>query len=111
MRIRGTISPDAHESETELVRIHGFFQDRFLEDRFHGNDGRSKWRSHVVDDLGLEMIVSQNYEPSPLDTLLEMIYSGSIDKVLVKDPDAATGGFILMSRDFAKKVLVLGGLP
>ena len=113
--IRGTISPEDYENfvKTDLEKIYGFFENKWTEERFRSNTGRSEWKDYLVKDLGLEVLISENYRTSPLDVLLERIYSGNLgaDKVIMKDPDNASGGFILMSRDFANKVIVMGGLP
>ena len=109
--IRGTISPDDYYQvvENELDKIKRFFSEKW--DTFGGNDGRARWSRYLA-ELGLDHIISETYYADPTDYLLYKIYSEDMkDKVVIKDPDASLRGFIVMPKDFAEKVLVLGGLP
>ena len=110
MEIRGTISPEEYQVvETELDKIKRFFSEKW--ETFGGNDGRVRW-SRYLTELGLDHLLSETYFADPTDYLLEKIYSEDMkDKVVIKDPDASLRGFIVMPKEFAEKVLVLGGLP
>ena len=86
---------------TELERIQAAFERKF--DQFSGNDARYRWSRYLV-DIGLEQ--------SLVEILFENLYAGNFDKVAVKDPDGtSSSSIIIMDREFAKKVLVLGDLP
>ena len=107
--IRGTISPEEYEVvPTELEKIFRIFEKKWLANNVHRNG--PIWYDYLK-SMGLESITSDTSLASPLDYLLERVYSGNFDKVVVRDPDPSSGGFILMDRDFANKILVLGDLP
>lgn len=113
--IRGTISPEEYEVVlTDLERIQEAFEEKRRDPKFCTNDGVRKWEKYL-NKLGLEMIGSDTTLADPLQYLLERLYSGNLDGVVVRDPSTVSGvstpGFIFMSREFAQKVLVLGGLP
>ena len=110
-QIRGTIPPDDYYKvvETELEKISSFFSEKW--ESFRGNDGRDRWNKYLT-ELGLDHIISETYLADPTDFLLEKMYSGdTTGKVVIKDPDHSLRGFIVMPKEFAEKVLVLGGLP
>lgn len=96
---RDTMPP---REPTELERIHSAFERKF--DQFSGNDARHRWSRYLV-DIGLEQ--------SLVEIFFENLYAGNFDRVAVKDPAVGTSSssIIMMDREFAKKVLVLGDLP
>lgn len=108
MKIRGTIPPDYQKEPTELEKIHSIFQSKWESGKFEGNGGRHNWNEYLQ-GLGLEIVGP--FWTDPLDAILEMIYSKNLSKIVIKNPDEHGGEFILLDRDFAKKVLVLGELP
>lgn len=97
--VYNTIPPYNTREMTELERIYDAFERKFVSGKF------SSWRwMEYLGGLGLEK--------SSYDLLLESLYSGKFDKVAVKDPMRDTPGLIIvMDREFAKKVLVMGDLP
>jgi hypothetical protein len=110
----GTISGEEYEIvPTELEKIHRSFEKKWQHKKWH-HAGRGliqvEWHDYLVKELGLEVVSSETSLASPLDYLLERIYSGNFDRVVVRDP-CPSKGFILMGKDFAHKVLVLGDLP
>lgn len=97
-----TIRPEVTHEKTELEIIYEALERKFLSDRFRGNDGRSKW---------LEYLESLDLKQVNFDRLMEDLYSGKLDKVAVRNPDGIGLDAILMDREFAKKILVMGDMP
>ena len=49
---------------------------------------------------------------SPVSYLIERVNEVPFDKIIIQDPATSEDrGFLLLDRDFAQKVLVLGELP
>lgn len=121
-KVRGTIPPE-HKTQTDLDRIYIFFMQKWAEISAQTRKqtvcagGEPQLRSiclgewhKYIDNLGQEHIHPNYVHIDPLDNLLERIYSERVDKVVIKDPQNKRG-FILLTRDFAAKVLFMGGLP
>jgi hypothetical protein len=100
-KIRTTIAPeDVYREPTERERIQGFFFAKFDSSRPPKVPG--SWLDYVT---GLGCVFLR------FDEIIEDIYDGSIaGKVVVENP-SSMGGVIVMTKEFAEKVLVLGGLP
>lgn len=111
----GTISGEEYEIvPTELEKIYRVFEKKWHDKKWHaarrGERPSTEWHDYLVKKLGLEVLSSETILATPLDYLLERIYPGNFDRVVVRDP-FPSNGFILMSKDFAHKILVLGDLP
>jgi hypothetical protein len=94
---------------TELERIYSIFERKYLTDnKFHTAPIRHRWNKYLK-KLGLKT--------SSVEAVFEHLYSGEFSSVVVKNPPNNLGSgagdeeIIIMSRDFAQKVLVLGDLP
>jgi hypothetical protein len=65
-----------------------------------------------LEDLGVERVCQYSHMMSPMSYLIERVNEGPFDKIIIHDPATSEDrGFLLLDRDFAQKVLVLGELP
>lgn len=70
-----------------------------------------KWYKYL-DELGVERVCQYSHMMSPVSYLIERVNEGPFDKIIIHDPATTEDrGFLLLDRDFAQKVLVLGELP
>jgi hypothetical protein len=68
--------------------------------------------SKYLKELGIERVNQISHMMSPVSYLIERINEGPFDKLIIHDPATTEDrGFLLLDRDFAQKVLVLGELP
>lgn len=96
-----TIPPGDRQPPTELERIAAVFKNKF-NSGFSGNEGSYRWSCYL---RGL------GFQESFYEVLLELLYSDELgNKIALKNPSGA-GTIILIDRDSAKKILVLGNLP
>jgi len=82
-------------------------------------DAGTGMRDHDIVDLwedilsamkGVKHIKKLSDLASPLDYLIEQVNKPGWDKVVIRDP-GQSGNFIVIERDFADKIVVLGHLP
>lgn len=65
-----------------------------------------------LEELGVERVCQYSHMMSPVNYLIERVNEGPFDKIIIHDPATSEDrGFLLLDRDFAQKVLVLGELP
>ena len=68
--------------------------------------------SKYLEELGVERVCQYSHMMSPVSYLIERVNEGPFDKIIIHDPATTENrGFLLLDRDFAQKVLVLGDLP
>lgn len=97
---------------SEFDKIRSAFVRKYEEICYRGDGptrSQDKWRQYLLDN-GCEFVGSDTHLASPLDNLMERIYSGIGDKVVVESPGFLKA-FIIVPRDMSDKILVLGGLP
>jgi hypothetical protein len=103
-------------SKTDTEKVYDAFWRRY---RRFWDDAGSGMREHDIVELweewireaeGLEHVKKFSNFAEPVDYLLERINEPGFDRVVIRDP-GHRGDFIILNRDFADKVLVLGDVP
>lgn len=103
-------------SKTDTEKVYDAFWQRY---RRLWDDAGSGMREHDIVELweewiketeGLEHVKKFSNLAEPVDYLLERINEPGFNRLVIRDP-SSRGDFIILERDFADKVLVLGGVP
>lgn len=103
-------------TRTDTEKVYEAFLRRY---RRFWDDAGSGMREHDIVELweewlretdGVDHIKKRSNMGDPVDYLLERVNEPGFDRVVIRDP-GDRGEFIILDRQFADKVLVLGDVP
>lgn len=104
------------ETRTDMEKIYDAFLRRY---RKFWDDAGSGMREHDIEELWhewlketkkVEIVQKKSNRGQSVDYLLERVNEPGFNRVVIHDPGNANE-FLIIDRDFAEKVLVLGDLP